>query len=179
MEPYITLVDTNDRVIGKAPKIEVHRKGLLHRAFSVFIFSPDYKKILLQQRHPQKYHSGALWSNTACGHPVFGQEITLAARQRLKEEMGFDTELKKAFVFHYQARLDNDMIENEIDHVFFGIYDGEISPDPDEVVDYKWVNIEDLIDDVEKNPHNYTYWFRQILPRLLDFIENTANQRNS
>ncbi len=170
MEQYLTLVDSNDRVVGQAPKIYVHRKGLLHRAFSVFIFSPDFQQTLLQQRHPQKYHSGSLWSNTACGHPLFGQEILQAARQRLKQEMGFETGLTKAFVFHYKVELDNDMVENEIDHVFFGTYDGKVEPNPEEVIEYKWLDIKELAKDLEQNPQNYTYWFRLIFPKILDYL---------
>ncbi len=172
MSELITLVDSNDKVIGGEEKINVHRKGLLHRAFSVVIFTPDYEKTLLQKRHPGKYHSGGLWTNTACGHPRFGENTLQAAHRRLKEEMGFDTALEEIFSFHYYKKFDNGLVENEVDHVFIGEYEGFVSPEPTEVIEYKWINITDLQQELKQSPEKYTYWFRILWDKLKENLLN-------
>ncbi len=178
MSELITLVDEKDRVIGGEEKITVHRKGLLHRAFSVLIFTYDYKKTLLQRRHPNKYHSGGLWSNTVCGHPRYGEELHIAVHRRLKEEMDIATELEEIFTFHYYKEFDNGLIENEIDHVFIGEYDGFVSPEPTEVIEYKWINLADLQQELKHSPEKYTYWFRILWKKLKENLLNIYNRRN-
>ena len=118
----VILVDKNDNQVGLMPKLEAHEKGLLHRAFSVFIFNNEYK-LLLQKRATSKYHSGGLWTNTCCSHPREGEDISEAANRRLFEEMGIKTSLRKVYDFIYKAELDNGLTENEFDHVFYGVYD--------------------------------------------------------
>ena len=112
----VILVDENDNQVGLMPKLEAHQKGLLHRAFSVFIFNSNYQ-LLLQKRAASKYHSGGLWTNTCCSHPRDGEKTEDAANRRLLEEMGIKTDLRKVYDFIYKAELDNELTENEFDHV--------------------------------------------------------------
>jgi isopentenyl-diphosphate delta-isomerase len=158
-EPQVILVDQNDNQIGLAGKLEAHEKGLLHRAFSVFVFNHE-GKMLLQKRASHKYHSPNLWTNTCCSHPYPNESVTVAAERRLIEEMGFHTTLDKSFVFEYRAEFDNGLTEHEIDHVFIGQYNGEIKINPEEVDEYKWVDLNELRYDMENNPENYTVWFK-------------------
>ena len=155
----VILVDEKDNQVGLMPKLEAHQKGLLHRAFSVFIFNSDYK-LLLQKRASSKYHSGGLWTNTCCSHPRDGEDIIDAANRRLNEEMGIKTSLRKVFDFIYTAKLDNNLIENEFDHVFYGVYDIDPIINKDEAEDFKWVDMETLKNDIENNKDQYTVWFK-------------------
>lgn len=148
--------------------METHRKGKLHRAFSIFVFNNE-NEMLLQQRAIKKYHSGGLWTNTCCSHPRPDENISKAAHRRLREEMGFDTELNEAFSFTYFADLDKGLKEHEYDHVFIGNYDGDINPNPDEVESFKWIDMDVLKRDIKENPKNYTEWFKISIFRVLEF----------
>lgn len=145
-------------------KIEAHKKGLAHYAFSVIVCN-SYNKILLQQRASTKYHSGSLWTNACCGHPISINgiiDIQHQAISRLYQEMGIKMkELEYLFNFSYKGKCDC-LIENEKDYVFFCRYDSKILPNPDEVNDYKWMDIEDLENDMKDSPDNYTLWFKEI-----------------
>jgi len=165
MEIIIPLSDTAGNITGYEEKIEVHKKGLLHLAFSVLVFNTR-GQLLLQKRADEKYHSPSLWTNTCCGHPNRGEEIGEAAERRLAEEMGFTCTLTHRFTFHYQAAFTNGLFENEIDHVFSGTYEGAVSPDPQEISDYRWVDMDDLQSDAEESPEKYTVWFKEILKQL-------------
>src|SRR5215207_2015722 len=156
----LILVDASDRELGVGEKMEVHRAGALHRAFSVFIFD-GAGRLLLQKRARGKYHSGGLWSNTACGHPRPGETTRAAARRRLREEMGFDCELREAFEFVYRAELDGALVEHEYDHVFVGTHAGEDpAPDDSEVEDWRWVSMEELRRCLREEPERYSYWLK-------------------
>jgi len=163
---YVVLVDEKDTEIGVMEKMEAHEKGLLHRAFSVFTFNSK-GELLLQKRASSKYHSGGLWTNTCCSHPREGESPIDAAHRRLMEEMGFDCSLNKAFDFIYKRALDNDLTEHELDHVFIGNFDGVPEMNPEEVEDYKYIGIEELIVDIEKSPQNYTEWFKICLAEVI------------
>ncbi len=165
MKDLVILVDKNNRKIGVEEKIKAHNEGKLHRAFSIFVFNSK-KELLIQQRAKTKYHSGRLWSNTVCSHPRPGENYQQAAHRRLKEEMGFDCRLKKAFCFIYNTRFQNDLVENEHDSVLVGMFDGKPRPNPKEVMNYKWVPIKELKQDVIKNPHKYTVWLRIALEKF-------------
>lgn len=158
-QELVILVDENDQQVGLMEKMEAHRKGLLHRAFSVFVFNSK-GEIMIHQRAFEKYHSGGLWTNACCSHPREGETPEQAAHRRLGEEMGFDCELHKAFEFTYKAALDNELTEHEYDHVFIGTFDDEPNLNPDEVADYKFMSLEDLKEDISKNPKLYTEWFK-------------------
>ena len=116
----VVLVDETDLETGTMEKMEAHLLGVLHRAFSIFIFNSK-GEFLLQQRAQGKYHNGGLWTNTCCSHPNPGEDILKAASRRLSEEMGFQTSLSPAFTFIYKASFDNGLTEHEFDHVFTGI----------------------------------------------------------
>ncbi|MBJ60205.1 MAG: isopentenyl-diphosphate delta-isomerase [Flavobacteriales bacterium] len=166
MEEQVILVDKKDNVIGKAGKLEAHQKGLLHRALSVFIFNSK-GEILLQQRAPHKYHTPFLWSNTACSHPRINELVKHAAERRLKEEMGIECNLYYAFNFLYNAKFDNHLIENELDHVFIGFCDEIPKPNPSEVKNYRYINSYDLMNEINENPNIFTPWFKICIDRVL------------
>jgi isopentenyl-diphosphate delta-isomerase len=163
----VILVDKNDQVIGYGEKLEVHKKGLLHRAFSIFIFN-SRGEILLQKRSSEKYHSPTLWSNACCSHPSAEETMESSAHRRLQEEMGIQCSLEHLFSFIYRAELENSMIEHEVDHVFLGRYDGPITPNPKEVEEFKWMKLKDLSRDINQNPDKYTEWLKIILSEILD-----------
>jgi len=161
----VILVDKDDKACGQAPKMEAHRKGLLHRAFSVFIFN-HRGEMLLQQRAENKYHSGGLWTNACCSHPGPGEETLSAARRRLKEEMGFETSVEKIFDFVYRTEFENGLIEHEFDHVLAGMYDGPVLFNRDEVMDYCFKTVDEISDSLQTHPGKYTEWFRLAFPQV-------------
>jgi len=167
----VILVDKNNERIGTEEKMRVHELGLLHRAFSIFVFN-DKKELLLQKRAKEKYHSGGLWSNTCCSHQHPNEELSKAIHRRLVEEMGFDCELKQVFAFSYKIDFENGLIENEYDCVFFGKCNNEPIPNPEEVEDYKWISLGKLEEDLKKNPEKYTYWMKVALEKT-NYFENT------
>ena len=158
-DEQVILVDETDRELGVAGKLRAHREGALHRAFSVFIFDRA-GRLLLQRRARGKYHSGGLWSNTACGHPRPGEPTAEAARRRLREEMSLDCELSRAFEFVYRAELGGALVEHEYDHVFVGTHDAEPAPDPAEVEEWRWVSMGDLRRGLSEEPESYSYWLK-------------------
>jgi isopentenyl-diphosphate delta-isomerase len=161
----VILVDKNDQEIGSEEKLKAHQEGKLHRAFSIFIFNSK-GEWLLQKRARAKYHSGGQWTNACCSHPRPGETILQAAHRRLKEEMGFDTELKEIFSFVYKVKFKNGLWEHEFDHVLIGDFDGRPKPSPEEAEDWRWLNLAQLKRKVRKNPGQYTYWFRQVLEKV-------------
>lgn len=170
---HVILVDENDQQIGLMEKMEAHEKGLLHRAFSVFIFN-DENQLLLQQRAKDKYHSGGLWTNTCCSHPREGESLLDAGKRRLHEEMGFSCPIETVFSFIYKAELDNNLIEHELDHVLIGNYNEGPKPNPDEVMDWKYVDLEWVVEDMKANPENYTTWFRIVFDNVKGHFLNTV-----
>jgi isopentenyl-diphosphate delta-isomerase len=162
----VVLVDEQDNTIGVMEKMEAHRKGLLHRAFSIFLFN-DSGQMLLQRRALSKYHSPGLWTNTCCSHPMQGESLDIAASRRLKEEMGMVCTMTKAFDFIYRADLDNELVEHEFDHVFFGNTNQSPSINQDEVCEWKWMPVFDVYVDVQLNPARYTEWFKIALPEVM------------
>jgi isopentenyl-diphosphate delta-isomerase len=162
MAENVILVDSQDQALGLMEKMEAHEKGLLHRAFSVFIFN-DKGEMMLQRRALDKYHSGGLWTNTCCSHPRDGESLEDAGRRRLIEEMGFEVPLKYGFHFIYHAPLEHGLTEHELDHVLFGHYNGAPQVNPEEVCDWKYVSLGVLQQDISENPNNYTAWFKIIM----------------
>ncbi|CAN5288560.1 isopentenyl-diphosphate Delta-isomerase [soil metagenome] len=170
----VILVDKNDKPIGIMEKLEVHKRALLHRAFSVFIFNSK-GEMLLQQRASGKYHNPGLWSNTCCSHPKPGELTGEAAKKRLSEEMGFTTELDKAFSFTYRAVFDNGLTEHEYDHVFIGEYNGAVKPDPQEVMNYRYTPLIRIKSELISNPENFTEWFKLSFKRVEKFFTDHKN----
>lgn len=165
----VILVDTNDVPQGTMEKLEAHKKGLLHRAYSIFIFNSK-GEVLLQKRALNKYHSGGLWTNACCSHPAPGEKLEEAVHKRLKEEMGFDCDLKEIFHFTYKTQLNNELTEHELDHVFIGYYNNIPQIDKSEAADWKYINVNELLKDIEQHPENYTYWFKFIFPKVLSYL---------
>jgi len=165
----VILVDTNNFMIGSMGKMEAHKKGLLHRAISVFIFDSQ-GKWLLQKRAANKYHSNSLWTNTCCSHPFPYESNLNAANRRLMEEMGMQCNLTELFHFIYKEVLDNELTENEIDHVFIGTSDVLPIINSIEVMDFKYMNYSVLKDDIALNPQNYTVWFKMIAEKVQSHI---------
>jgi isopentenyl-diphosphate delta-isomerase len=161
-QEFVILVDINDNETGRMEKLEAHRKALLHRAISVFICNSK-GEWLLQRRAFNKYHSNGLWSNTCCSHPFPGESNASAANRRLMEEMGLKAELSEIFQFTYSAHLDNNLSEHELDHVFLGITDEKPVINTSEVVEWKYLNYDDLINDIKIVPEKYTIWLRKII----------------
>lgn len=164
----IVLVDENDAAIGTAGKTQTHLAGLLHRAFSIFVFNWD-GQLLLQQRAHGKYHSRGLWSNTCCGHPRPNETLKVAARRRLKEEMGFDCELTELLSLTYNVAVNGGMFEHEFNHIFIGHFNDYPVPNDKEVADWKWMSAQELLADLENNTE-YTAWFRLSVNTVLDIM---------
>lgn len=167
LDPLLVLVDEDDTEVGIASKSQVHALGLLHRAFSVFIFN-ERGELLLQRRSMKKYHSAGLWSNTCCGHPYPGERVKDAAERRLSEEMGFTAPLNHLFTFTYRAALSNGLIEYEVDHVFTGHYSSSIMFNVDEVMDSRFSSLEEL--DAIMDPQAYSAWFHLAYPQVRQYM---------
>ena len=165
MEQQVILVNEKDEMTGTAGKMEAHQKGLLHRAFSVFVFNSK-DEMLLQQRAINKYHSGGLWTNACCSHPIPGEGIQDAAKRRLKEELGFEIPIKKSFDFVYKASFANGLIEYEFDHVFIGEYEGTVPYNKDEVMDICYKPMAAIRDSLKDHPKIYTAWFHLAFPEI-------------
>ena len=168
-EEEVILVNEQDEKIGLMPKMEAHEKALLHRAFSVFVFNKD-NQLMLQQRALDKYHSPGLWTNTCCSHQRDGESNIDAGTRRLQEEMGFVTELEETTSFKYKAPFDNGLTEHEYDHVLVGNYNEDPQLNPDEVADWKWMDLEEVKVDIALHPNNYTEWFKIIFDKFYDYL---------
>lgn len=165
----LILVDRNDSPIGEGGKLDVHVRGLRHRAFSIFIWN-SAGKLLLQKRAGGKYHSAGLWANSCCGHPRVGEAVSDAAHRRLREELGMSADLYPHGTYNYRARLSNALIENEFVHLFGGCSDGLPELNPKEVDDVKWVEPQTLFAELHSEPERYAIWFRRYLEQIPDRI---------
>lgn len=167
MDQKVILVDSRDTAIGLEDKLVAHQNGgMLHRAISVFIFNSK-GQLMMQKRAAAKYHAANMWSSTCCSHPMEKESVMDAAHRRLKEEMGFDCELREVFSFEYRAEMENGLTEHEYDHFFVGTYEGNPNPNPDEVGDWKWVDVSSLLEDAKNNPGNYSAFFLEFGPKAL------------
>ena len=175
---FVVLVNENDEKIGLMPKLEAHEKGVLHRAFSVFIFNKK-KELMLQKRNLHKYHSPGLWTNTCCSHQRDGESNINAGMRRLKEEMGFSSQLREINSFIYKVKFDNGLIEHELDYILVGEYEADVKPNPQEVDDWKWMGLEEINDDIKTNPEKYTEWFIIIMDNNYNDLKNFLNESNS
>lgn len=165
----LILVDEHDEVVGHCFKLEAHQNGgVLHRAFSIFIFNAQ-GEMLLQQRAASKYHFACLWSNACCSHPLRGQQTPDAAHERLRHEFGFHTPLEPVCSFVYRADdAASGLTEHEFDHVFRGNWNDEVRPNPEEIAAWRWMSVPDLRADLETRPQLYTPWFRIVLEQVLE-----------
>lgn len=162
----VILVDKRDNQLGLKEKIQAHKNGDLHRAFSVFVLNSK-NELLLQKRSDNKYHSAGKWTNSCCSHPVPGENLKQAAKNRLKKEMGLNCDLEEKFSFIYEAEFENGLIEHEYDHIFVGHCDDEPEPNAKEVSEWRWISLEILKKEIEKNPDEYTPWLKIALLRSL------------
>ena len=172
MDEFLILVDENDNPVGAQEKISVHEQGLLHRAFSVFIFNTK-RELLLQQRADDKYHSAGLWSNTCCSHPAFGEETETAVKRRLYEEMGLKCKTQYAFSFIYKAVFNNGLTEHECDNVYVGITDELLIPKNTEVKSWKYLSLKKLEIEIDKHPDKYTQWIKICLGQLMSHVKHS------
>ena len=163
----VILVDEQDAEIGVSEKLKAHQLGLLHRAFSIFIFNSK-NELLIQQRAQGKYHSGGLWTNTCCSHPLPKMDLVECAKQRLLEEMGLQVDeliLKNHFI--YRAEFPNGLIEHELDYILVGSTNENPILNPEEAQDFKWISLDDLKAKIKLQPHQYTFWLKEIFNRNL------------
>jgi isopentenyl-diphosphate delta-isomerase len=150
-----------DGILTPVEKLEVHQRGLRHRAVSVFVLLGD--KILLQRRALEKYHTPGLWTNTCCTHPRWEEDPLICAERRLREELGITgLTLQSAGGIEYRADVGNGMTEHEVVDVFTAetTPDLRINLNPDEVMQTKWCARGDLIADIRRDPSAYTPWLR-------------------
>ena len=173
MNQDVILVNLHDEPVGTATKEGAHRRGDLHRAFSVFLCHGD--RMLIQRRTLHKYHSGGLWANTCCSHPRPGEELSDAVRRRLMEEAGIECEVKEIFSFVYKHQFAEDLYEHEFDHVFLGEYDGAFIPDPEEVMDWRWITFDELRKDLAEHPERYACWFRIAAPKVMERVDGDGS----
>lgn len=158
----VVLVNDQDEIIGTMEKMEAHQLGLLHRAFSILIFNAR-GEMLIQKRAASKYHSAGLWTNACCSHPKPGETMELAVNRRLLEELGIHCKLDFVYKFSYRAEFTSGLIENEIDYVYLGIFDGNPVLNPLEVEDFQFMALPDLKNDIQSHPDQYTEWFKLII----------------
>lgn len=162
--PKVILVNQNNQEIGVADKMNAHRQGLLHRAFSVFIFRETSigLEFLLQQRHHEKYHSGGLWTNSCCSHPQPGIPLLTCVANSLNHEIGITPPVHEIGTFIYKATFANGMTENELDHVFvakISLDSAVLKPHPNEVSALKWLTLDEIDLLLKENPDQFTAWF--------------------
>lgn len=170
-EEKVILVNEQDEQIGTMEKIEAHRKALLHRAFSVFVFN-EKDELMIQQRALSKYHSPGLWTNTCCSHQKVGETNIEAGKRRLQEEMGFSTNLEETISFIYKAPFDNGLTEHEFDYILVGKYNSAPSLNPTEVADWKWMSLESIKTDMQSHPEKYTEWFKIIFNKYYSHLKS-------
>ncbi|MCW3168307.1 isopentenyl-diphosphate Delta-isomerase [Chryseobacterium sp. 09-1422] len=162
MEEYVVLVNSEDTVLGLMEKQQAHINGLLHRAFSVFLFN-DKGEMLLQKRASEKYHSPSQWTNAVCSHPRDGESYLNGAQRRLKEELGIETELSEKFNFIYKADVGGGLWEHELDYVFTGTYSADFNLNHNEVEEVRYISMKDLDQEISDYPERFTEWFKIIL----------------
>lgn len=162
MKEQVVLVSEKDEILGVMDKMQAHENGILHRAFSVFLFN-DKGEMLLQKRAADKYHSPNQWTNAVCSHPRMGETYMEAAQRRLKEELGIETPITYRFNFLYKADVGQNLWEHELDHVFTGNFEGEFKLNEEEVSEVRYISIDELDKEMSTNPENFTEWFKIIL----------------
>ncbi|MBE4949448.1 isopentenyl-diphosphate Delta-isomerase [Chryseobacterium culicis] len=162
MEEFVVLVNPEDEVIGLMEKQQAHVNGLLHRAFSVFLFNSK-GEMLLQKRASGKYHSPNQWTNAVCSHPRQGETYKEGAIRRLKEELGIEAELSEKFNFIYKADVGGGLWEHELDHVFVGHHEDDFNLNKDEVEEVRFIAPQDLDKEITEHPEKFTEWFKIIL----------------
>jgi isopentenyl-diphosphate delta-isomerase len=170
-DELVILVDIQDNETGIQDKLSVHQLGLLHRAFSVFVFNSK-NELILQQRADGKYHSPGLWTNTCCSHPKPGEKTIDACKRRLMEEMGMSCDLKFGFSFTYRCEFSNGLTEHEFDHVYVGYTDDLPVLNYTEVKDWKYINIIELENEIQLHPEKFTEWLKICFHKLIEHTQH-------
>lgn len=163
----VILVDTSGNYVGLMEKLEAHRQGILHKAFSVIIYNSK-GEMLIQKRSSHKYHFKGLWSNACCSHQRPDETTEQAVERRLREELNLvNIRTEYLFTFMYKAKdEESELIEHEYDEVYVGVYDGEVSPNPEEIEETRWVSMGDLRGEIELEPEKFSFWFKEIVKEL-------------
>ncbi len=169
MDEQVVLISEKDEILGVMEKMQAHENGLLHRAFSVFLFN-EKGEMLLQKRASTKYHSPNQWTNAVCSHPRIDETYIEGAKRRLKEELGIETEITPKFHFIYKADVGQNLWEHELDHVFTGDFNGAVKMNPDEVSEVRYVTMQYLENEMETHPENFTEWFKIILKEYKEHL---------
>lgn len=170
MEEQVVLITPNDEVLGLMDKQKAHIEGVLHRAFSVFLFN-DKGEMLLQRRAATKYHSPNRWTNAVCSHPREGETYYQAAKRRLMEELGIEANISEKFHFIYKADVGQGLWEHELDYVFVGNYIGDFQLNAEEVSEVRYISMQDLEKEITENPDDFTEWFKIILKEYKNKID--------
>ena len=167
------LMDAEDNVLSNMEKMKAHQNGALHRAFSIFIFN-ERGELILQRRAPGKYHSAGLWTNTCCGHPRPEEDLAAAAQRRLMEEMNIACVLEHRFTFAYTAEVGNGLVENELDHVFVGRFNGVPVLDPCEADSWRAVALGALELEMTLSPNRFTPWLHACIGKVVNHHRTSA-----
>ena len=167
----VLAVSILDEPKGIVDKLEAHRKGILHRAFSIFL-TDENGNMLIQKRAAGKYHSGGLWSNACCSHPTI-DDITAQAKERLFQELGIRTELKEIGSFIYRCVFSDGLIEYEYDHILVGKIrsDEKLTVNPEEAEAIRFVPLAELKESLEHQPEIFSAWFITAAPKVISCIE--------
>jgi isopentenyl-diphosphate delta-isomerase len=174
----VILVDEKGNYKGLEEKIEAHRLGLLHKAFSIIIVN-DKREMLLQKRGTSKYHFGGLWSNACCSHHHPQETTEQSLKRKLKQELGIETQLEYLFTFIYKVKdTASNLFEHEYDEVYIGKYNGEIPFNKEEMDEVRWVSMEALRNEIELQPEKFSYWFKEIMKEFTNMIEATSYFKN-
>lgn len=169
MEEQVVVVSENDEILGLMEKMNAHENGILHRAFSVFLFN-DKGEMLLQKRASGKYHSPNQWTNAVCSHPKIDETYLEGAQRRLNEELGITADLTEKFSFIYKADVGQNLWEHELDHVFTGNYEGNFALNEEEVSEIRYISMQQLDEEMNANPEKFTEWFKIILKEYKDHL---------
>ena len=176
MEEHVVLINENDEILGLMEKMQAHENGILHRAFSVFLFN-EKGEMLLQKRSANKYHSPNQWTNAVCSHPRINETYLEGAQRRLQEELGIEAELSPKFHFIYKADVGQNLWEHELDHVFTGSFNGEVQLNPQEVSEVRSISMENLEKEMIEHPQNFTEWFKIILKEYKEHLYQLPPQK--
>jgi len=172
----LILVDEQDNEIGNLSKDKCHDgRGQLHRAFSLFIFSPD-GRVLLQQRSAQKRLWPMYWSNACCSHPRRGEDMPDAVNRRLHQELGLSGEMEFLYKFIYQAQYDEAGAEHELCWVYLGRCDGDVVVNANEIADWRLVSVETLNRELAAEPAKFTPWMKLEWGRIQNEFPGALNK---
>lgn len=176
---YVVLCDEKGQAVATKDKLQAHIDGDLHLAFSVQICRPAQDgrtgyEWLLQQRAMNKYHSGGLWANTCCSHPLLDETLSQACQRRVQEELNITVtaQIQTLTHFIYHAALDNQLIEHEYDYILLVEQDiQQFCPNSDEVMATQWCHSDDIKAWLKTKPEQFAVWFEQVFTRVNTYLD--------